>query len=177
MVSDFEGKASRLRRTIATAAPLPTPDESGQPVERYSERIDSPWRLMSSPICSASALTRSGVMQVDDLEDHEGHDAATRRSSRPTPTSWVSDLPRVAVDQPGQAVPASSGVAEIAATANTPASSVPEHAADAVDAEYVERVVIAEPELELGAGPVADAAGEACRSRCRARAARSPRRA
>ena len=59
-----------------------------------------------------------------------------------------------------------AGGAAVLLIANTPVRIAPIDAADAVDAEAVERVVIAEGVLEAGRAPVADdAAGDADRHR------------
>ena len=114
----------------------------------------SPCRVMSRPMFSASWLTRNGAMAFTTLRITKvatAHQSALARD----PDELDEDLPRIAVDQAGRSA-RRLGACRDRADGEHAGQQCAEHAADAVHAEHVERIVIAEPELELGAGPVAD---------------------
>src|SRR2546423_3465938 len=89
--------------------------------------------------------------RIDGLENHEGGDAGPEKNGH-DPVNLIQQLLAVALDEAGRLPDRGGGEDAGEERAG--------RAADAVHAEDVERIVIAAPELEFGAGPEAEGAGD-----------------
>src|SRR5271166_5834740 len=95
--------------------------------------------------------------RLDDGQDDDGDDRVID-DDRHDADALIDDLAGVALEE--------AGGAAVLLNRKHAGQKRPDHAADAVDAEAVERVVISESVLEAGRAPVAaDAAGDADRDR------------
>ena len=111
-------------------------------------------------------MTRSMIFRMTQGPD-EGEDDADRAGEE-----LDEELPRIAVQDAGMAA---AEAFQMAGSAKTPVQSAPDEAADAVAAEGVERVVVAELLLHEGDHDEADDAGEAAPMRGPRRRSRSRR--
>src|SRR6185437_5602125 len=123
--------------------------------------LSSPHRLAMLADVEAFALVVAANPEIDDrrseLERDPGAERAPGERHRDA-DDLHRELPDIALPQPGNA--GMGGAGDHRGGGEHPRQQRAEDAADAVDAEHVERIVIAETLLERGRGEIAHRAGD-----------------
>ena len=128
------------------------PSRQGGKLFAVAQATLSPCSARSRPSRSLSVSTRRPIDQIDELEEDEGRDG-TPADGPAMPLTWIRSCAGLPSSRPRAASPPTELDGEHAGEQGA------DDPADAMHAEHVERVVVAEHVLERGRRPEADDAG------------------